>query len=414
MPKRERSVLRRHPWIFSGAIKAVHGDPAVGETVDVLDSAGAFLACGAYSPHSQIAVRIWTWDESQVIGPDFFRSRLARSFAARSQAPMSTCPSQHAGACSAVRLVNAESDGLPGLIVDRYGDFLVCQFLTAGAERWKHIIVESLTAEYSFAVRGVYERSDIDVRAKEGLSAVTGVLCGEEPPALIEIDEYGARFLVDVKRWHKTGFYLDQRENRRIVGELARGRSVLNAFAYTGGFAVTALRGEAANVTNVESSSPALELARRNAALNGFDESLCVNVEADVFADLRKFRDAGRSFDLIVLDPPRFAQSARQVEKASRAYKDINLLAFKLLSPGGLLVTFSCSGAVSADLFQKIVFGAALDSGREAQIVGRLTQAPDHPVLLSFPEGEYLKGLVLLSAPPRFLAAISNPSRSLQ
>lgn len=388
-------MLRRHPWIFSGAIDSVRGDPAPGETVDVLDASGGFLARGACSPQSQIAVRVWTWDESEPITPDFFRARLSRSLAARAQLPITNYQSPESIARSAPRLVNAESDGLPGVVVDRYGDFLVCQFLTAGAEFWKGTVVEVLTAGVFFAARGVYERSDVDVREKEGLPPTTGVLWGEAPPDLIEIDEYGARFLVDVKGGHKTGFYLDQRENRRIVGELARGREALNAFAYTGGFAVTALRGGATRVTNVESSAPALELARRNAALNGFDESVCENVEADVFAALRKFRDAGRSFGLVVLDPPKFAHTVGQVEKASRAYKDINLLAFKLLRPGGLLVTFSCSGAVSADLFQKIVFGAALDAGREAQIIGRLTQAPDHPVLLTFPEGEYLKGLVL-------------------
>lgn len=284
---------------------------------------------------------------------------------------------------------------MPGLIVDRYDDYLVCQFLSAGAEFWKAEIVDSLATGGFLTGRGAFERSDVDVREKEGLPLATGVLFGEEPPDLIEISEYGARFFVDVKRGHKTGFYLDQRENRRIAGELAPGREVLNAFAYTGGFAVTTLRGRATHVTNVESASGALALARRNAALNGFDEAMCENIEADVFAALRKFRDAGRSFDVVVLDPPKFAQTSWQVEKAGRAYKDINLLAFKLLRPGGLLITFSCSGAVPADLFVKIVRGAALDAGREAQIIRRLTQASDHPVLLSFPEGEYLKGLVL-------------------
>lgn len=392
-PGRERSLLRRHPWVFSGAIQSVQGEPQPGETVAVFDSGRQFLGWGAYSPRSQISVRMWSWDEAEEVSSELLLRRLRRAVATRSVPGLSTSRPT----TTACRLVNAESDGLPGLVVDRYGDYAVCQFLSAGSEFWKPVIVAALASGELPGLRGGYERSDVDVREKEGLPPITGPLFGEPPPELIEIEEHGALFLVDVRAGHKTGFYLDQRENRRLVGELAAGREVLNAFAYTGGFAVTALKGGAAHCTNVDSSSPALDLARANLALNGLLDSACSNVEADVFGYLRQCRDAGRDYDLIILDPPKFAHSAGQVEKASRAYKDINLLALKLLRPGGVLATFSCSGAVSADLFQKIVQGAALDAGREARITGRLTQAADHPVALTFPEAEYLKGLVLLA-----------------
>jgi 23S rRNA (cytosine1962-C5)-methyltransferase len=389
-PNRERSLLQRHPWVFAGAIRAIRGEPLPGETVDVVSSSGGFLARGAYSPSSQIAVRVWTWDEAEEVSSDFFAARLRRALAARDDGSPGAAPPGP----NAVRLVNAESDGLPGLIVDRYAGYVVCQFLSAGAEHWKETIVGILAAGHC-GLRGGFERSDVDVREKEGLPPFVGPLFGEEPPELIEVAEHGLRYLVDVRRGHKTGFYLDQRENRRIVGGLAAGKEVLNAFAYTGGFGLAALRGGAARVVNIDSSAAALELGGRNAALNGFPPAVCEQVRADAFTELRHFRDARRAFDLIVLDPPKLAYSAAQLERAGRAYKDINLLALKLLRPGGLLVTFSCSGVVSADLFQKIVHGAALDAARPAQIVGRLCQAPDHPVLLSFPEGEYLKGLIL-------------------
>jgi 23S rRNA (cytosine1962-C5)-methyltransferase len=396
-PGREKSLQRRHPWIFSGAIAGIEGNPGVGETVEVDAADGTRLALGAYSPHSQIAVRIWTFDPTESISPPFFRARLTRAFAAREVSLHASSRSIPVGrptphALTAYRLVNAESDGLPGLIVDRYGDFLVCQFLSAGAEYWKREIVALLADLLPYA--GIYERSDVDVREKEGLAPATGVLAGSPPPDLVEIDESGCRFAVDVRGGHKTGFYLDQRDNRVPLAEYAGGREVLNCFAYTGAFGVWALKGGAVKVTNVESSAAALDLARRNVELNGLDASRVENFAGDVFHVLRQYRDARREFDLVLLDPPKFAESRSQVEKASRGYKDINLLAFKLLRPGGLLFTFSCSGLVTPDLFQKIVAGAALDAGREAQIVRRLTQAPDHPVALNFPEGEYLKGLV--------------------
>lgn len=384
-PGREKSVQRHHPWIFSGAIARVEGDPQPGETVVVRAADGTPLASGAYSPQSQIAVRAWTFDPTGTVDPAFLRSRLERAFALRH----SSFNIRHS---NAYRLVNAESDGLPGLIVDRYGDYLVCQFLTAGAEFWKREIVTLLADLHPYT--GIYERSDVEVREKEGLALATGVLAGSPPPDELEIEEYACRFVVDVRHGHKTGFYLDQRDNRVLMAEYAAGREVLNGFAYTGAFGIWALKGGAARVVNVESSASVLELARRNIELNSLDGDKVENVVGDVFQVLRYYRDARRQFDLIVLDPPKFAESRSQVERATRGYKDINLLAFKLLRPGGLLFTFSCSGLIAPDLFQSVVAGAALDAGRDAQILQRLTQAPDHPVALNFPEGEYLKGLV--------------------
>lgn len=292
----------------------------------------------------------------------------------------------------ACRLINAEADLLSGLIVDKYGDYLVAQFLSAGVERWKSGIVKGLEAV--LRPEGIYERSDAEVRLKEGLSLQTGLLAGEEPPEFIEIQEGGYRFLVDVRRGHKTGFYLDQAENRKIVAEYAQNRQILNCFSYTGGFSVAALKAGAERVVNLDTSGDALELASRNIQLNGLDLNRCENLQEDVFSCLRTFRDRGISFDMVILDPPKFADNQHQLEKAARGYKDINLLACKLLRPGGLLVTFSCSGLVSTELFQKIVADAALDAHRQARIQRRLFQSCDHAVLLSFPEGQYLKGLV--------------------
>ena len=382
---REKALRRRHPWIFSGAIAAVEGSPKSGETVEILAQERTRLARGAYSPRSQITVRVWTFNPDEEITPAFFRERLKRAIAYRRTLTESKD-------LTAVRLVHSESDNLPGLIVDRYGDFLVCQFMAAGSEYWKQEIVAQIKDLIPCA--GIYERSDLDVREKEGLPRSTGVLAGDAPPDLIEIQEGECRFLVDILHGHKTGFYLDQRDNRALAAEYARGREVLNGFAYTGGFGVCALKGGAARVTNVESSSDALTLAMRNVELNGLNAAQVENVAGDVFQVLRQYRDSRREFDLIVLDPPKFAESMSQIESAGRGYKDINLLAFKLLRSGGVLFTFSCSGLLAPELFQKIVAGAALDAGREAQIIQRLAQAPDHPTLLSFPEGSYLKGLV--------------------
>jgi 23S rRNA (cytosine1962-C5)-methyltransferase len=382
---RDKSVSRRHPWIFSGAIARVEGTPQVGQTVDVVSAAGDLLARGAYSPRSQIAVRIWSFDPNEDVSVDLMRQRLESAIRFR------PAPGVDKNG-TASRLVNAESDRLPGLIVDRYGDFLVCQFLSAGAEYWKEEIVAQLKALVS--QRGIFERSDVDVREKEGLPLSSGIICGEDPPDLIEICEGPLQFKVDIRRGHKTGFYLDQRRNRACMSEYAQGAEVLNCFAYTGGFGIWALKYGAERVTNIESASSALALASQNVELNGLDTTRTENIEGDVFQVMRRHRDSGRRFDLIILDPPKFVMAASQLRSASRGYKDINLLAFKMLKPGGVLFTFSCSSLMEAGLFQKIVADAALDAKKDAQIIRRLSQADDHPTALSFPEGSYLKGLV--------------------
>jgi 23S rRNA (cytosine1962-C5)-methyltransferase len=382
---REKSLIRRHPWVFSGAIATVKGPVQSGETIDIMSSKGDLLARGAYSPHSQITVRIWSFDPHETISAEFFRARLRRALELRRLFEM-------AGQFTAYRLVNAESDNLPGVIVDRYGDFLVCQFLTTGAEYWKHDIVVQLAELVPH--RGIYERSDVDVREKEGLSACTGILAGQVPPDRVAIQEGTLRFWVDIQHGHKTGFYLDQRDNRACLAEYSEGAEVLNCFAYTGGFGIYALKHKASRVIQVETSDRALELARNNVELNGLDMTKVEYIQDDVFQVLRRYRDSRRQFDLIILDPPKFVESRNQLKSASRGYKDINLLAMKLLRPGGILLTFSCSGLLTMELFQKIIADAALDAGRDAQIIRRLSQASDHPVALCFPEGSYLKGFV--------------------
>lgn len=382
--------MRRHPWIFSGSIASVRDGGKgiqVGETVEVLDSRGSFLAWGAYSPRSQIRVRIWSWDPEARIGPDFFARRLEKAIEYRKSLI-------DPGETDAYRLVYAESDGLPGLIVDRYADRLVMQPSSAGVEYWRDTfttLLASLTG-----LERIYERGDVEVRALEDLPERKGALIGTEPPDLLRINEHGLKYWVDVRNGHKTGFYLDQRENRVRVRQLAKGKDLLDCFSYTGGFTLSALAGGAASVVGVDSSADSLELAEKNLALNNRLAGDRVDfLEGDVFKVLREYRDRGRSFDMIVLDPPKFAPTAAQAQRAARGYKDINLLAFKLLRTGGLLVTFSCSGGIDEALFQKIVAGAALDAGVDAQILERLHQGLDHPVALNFPEGAYLKGFVI-------------------
>jgi 23S rRNA (cytosine1962-C5)-methyltransferase len=383
-PDREKSILRRHPWVFSNAFATLNGTIQPGETIELFSSKGRFLGRGAYSPHSQIRVRMWTFEEETPIDGDFFRSRMEQAISAR-------MPYTREG-LTACRLVYGESDGLPGLIVDRYGETLVCQFLSAGSEYWKSEIIDHLA--HLVPSTGIYERSDVDVRKKEGLPPSAGLLMGQAPPELIEIQEGNFRFLVDIRKGHKTGFYIDQRENRARIMEYAQGAEVLNCFSYTGGFTIPALSVGAAHVTSVDVSSSSLELVSRNIELNSLDSGRSEMVGDDVFTFLRQCRDKGIQFDVIVLDPPKFAESRAQVQRAARGYKDINLLAIKLLRAGGTLLTFSCSGAISPDLFQKIVAGASLDAGRDVQIVRHLWQGPDHPTALCFPEASYLKGLV--------------------
>lgn len=385
---RERSVVRRHPWIFSGSVAEVRGSPQAGETVDVMATSGEWLARAAYSPTAHITARIWTWDPDELVEADFFARRLRAAVQARDDLLRD-------GSCTAYREVYAESDLLPGLVLDRYGDVRVVQFLTQGSERWRAEILDVLGSLHP--VNGIYERSDAEARTLEGLAPREGVLAGDVPERL-EILENDIPFLVDVRHGQKTGFYLDQRESRALIRRIAPPGRMLNAFCYTGSFTVAALLGRSEEAVSIDSSAGALALAKDNAARNGLADERTVWVEGNVFEELRGLRDRNESFDLIVLDPPRLAASASHVPRAARAYKDINLLGLKLLKPGGLLVTFSCSGGLSPDLFQKIVAGAALDAGTEAQIIGWLGQPGDHPVRLAFPESRYLKGLVVRRA----------------
>ncbi|AGZ28715.1 class I SAM-dependent rRNA methyltransferase [Burkholderia pseudomallei] len=415
-PSKDKSLLRRHPWVYANAIDRVDGKPAPGATVIVRAHDGRFLARAAYSPHSQIRLRVWSFDENEPIDHAFFKRRVQRALTHRRAMISGT---------DAVRLVFGEADGLPGLIVDYYvaargaahtGDAaaraaeggaaapvapgdgegrgqLVCQFMAAGVEHWKGAIVAALVA--ATGCPNVYERSDVSIREKEGLEQTTGVLAGDAPPDTLIANENGVLYHVDVRNGHKTGFYVDQRENRALVAQYARDRDVLNCFCYTGGFSLAALKGGAKRVVSIDSSGDALALAQRNVAANGFDAARAQWLDADAFKTLRRLVDEGERFDLIVLDPPKFAPTRDSVDRAARAYKDINLSGLKLLRPGGLLFTYSCSGAIDMDLFQKIVAGAAADAKVDARILKRLGAGVDHPLLTAFPEGEYLKGLLL-------------------
>jgi 23S rRNA (cytosine1962-C5)-methyltransferase len=384
-PNRERSLARRHPWVFSGAIAGVDGSPGPGDTVLVQASDGTALGWAAYSPASQIRARMWTFDPDTTVDAEFVTAQV-HAAAARRAALL-------AGDTDSARLVFSEADGVPGLVADRYGDTVVCQFTTAGADAWRDVLAEALAALPGVAC--VYERSDADVREREGLEARTGLLRGAAPSPDLVANESGFQFAVDVADGHKTGFYLDQRDARAAVASLAHDRRVLNVFSYTGAFSVIAAGRGAAAVTSIDSSGPALATAARNAELNSVD--IGGLMEADAFTALRGLRDRAKQYDLICLDPPKLANSEKQLDKATRAYKDLNLLAVKLLAPGGMLLTWSCSGAMTMDLFQKVVAGAALDAKRTVRIVGRLHQPSDHPVPLAFPEAEYLKGLTLLA-----------------
>jgi 23S rRNA (cytosine1962-C5)-methyltransferase len=384
-PGKERSLLRRHPWVFEGSIE--RGKADAGETVRIEGHDGAFLAWAAYSPESQIRARAWSFDEAERIDAGFLQRRVARAVALRERLAL---PS------NGMRLIHGEADGLPGLVVDRYDDLLCAQFLGAGVERWKAPLADALLQ--ATGARRLYERSDTHARGLEGLPASTGWLRGEGATQ-VTIREHDWALEVDVAEGHKTGYYLDQRDNRRLFAEAVRRfacRSVLNCYSYTGGFSIAALAGGADDVTSVDSSAPALARAEAHVRLNGFEASRHRIVDADVNQTLRSEIEAGRRYDAIVLDPPKFAPSASHAERAARAYKDINRLAFLLLQPGGVLFTFSCSGGISADLFHKIVAGAGLDAGVDGLVYARLGAAPDHPMTVTFPEGEYLKGLVVI------------------
>jgi 23S rRNA (cytosine1962-C5)-methyltransferase len=386
LPGKERSVLRRHPWVFAASVDRIEGRARPGDTVTVAAADGRLLARASWSPSSQIRARIWSFDAAETIDDAFFRRRIDAACDRRTALPaLADQPG--------LRLVHGESDGLPGVIADRYRDCAVVQLNSAGAEKWRTAIVGALLRQPGIA--RVFERSDSEVRRLEGLEPVAGWLHGGGDTS-IGIVENGVHYAVDVVGGHKTGFYLDQRDNRRLLATLAGGRQVLNCFCYTGGFSLQALAGGAESVLSIDSSAPALAQARDNLARNpGLPAARAAWLDEDVFLALRRFRDEGRRFDLVILDPPKFAPSAAHAARAARAYKDINLLAFRLLAPEGLLMSYSCSGGIGIDLFQKIVAGAALDAAVDARIVARLFAAADHPVGLAFPEGEYLKGLLV-------------------
>ena len=385
---RERSLLRRHPWVFDGAIASGGGN--AGETVRIESHAGQFLGWAAFSPSSKIRARVWSFNEAQSIDASFFIARIAQAISARALFDIKS---------DGLRLIHGESDGLPGLVVDRYGDTLVAQFSSCGTEKWKQVIVDALLEQTGLT--RLYERSDASVRTLEGLPEATGWLAGSGATG-ITITEHDWTLSLDVAEGHKTGFYLDQRDSRQKFAAYARRlrfKDVLNCYCYTGGFTVAALAGGAQHVTSIDSSGPAIERASANVALNGFDAGRTTMLDADVNASLRNYVKEGRTFDAIVLDPPKFAPTVTHAERAARAYKDINRLALSILAPGGVLFTYSCSGGISADLFHKIVASAGLDAGVDAFISERMGGAPDHPMTVAFPEGEYLKGLVLLKRP---------------
>lgn len=384
-PGREKSLERRHPWVFSNGIHNVKGKPEAGETVDVVAHDGHWLGRGAWSPESQIQVRIWTFDREEEIDREFFKRRIQRAQAGRDDLIREQ-------GLTGYRLIAAESDGLPGITIDKYANVLVCQLLSMGADVWRDTIVDVLAELYPDCA--IYERSDVDSRKKEGLASTMGLLHGTLPEMPVIIEENGIKIAVDVTKGHKTGFYLDQRDNRAMAARFVKGKSVLNCFCYTGTFGLYAAKAGAASIENVDVSALALDTARLNMRVNGLNDDNVHYNEADVFKLLRQYRDEGKTFDVIVLDPPKFADNKSQLNGACRGYKDINMIALQLLNPGGVLLTFSCSGLMPADLFQKIVADAALDAKREIQFIERLSQASDHPIGSAFPEGFYLKGLV--------------------
>jgi 23S rRNA (cytosine1962-C5)-methyltransferase len=391
-PGKEKSLLRRHPWVYASAVARVEGDPASGATIEVRSADGRFLAWAAYSPASTIRARAWSFSESARVDADMLAERVRGAVSRRAVISQET---------SAVRLVFGEADGLPGLIVDRYAGQLVTQFQSAAVDAWRKPLIAALIEASGCA--DIFDRSDGATRAREGLGPSTGVLAGDEPPARIEVVECGLRYLVDVRRGHKTGYYIDQRDNRRLARALVErqaryGRAVraLNCFCYTGGFSIAMLAGGAEHVHSIDSSADALRLAEEHGRINGITPEKCRWEEADVFTALRTLRNEGTQFDVIVLDPPKFASSHHHVDRAARAYKDINLNALRLLAPGGSLLTFSCSGAIDSDLFQKIVAGAVIDAGVDTWMVARLGAGADHPLLMTVPESEYLKGLHLV------------------
>ncbi|MEM9101960.1 MAG: class I SAM-dependent methyltransferase [Pseudomonadota bacterium] len=384
-PSREKSILKRHPWIFTGAVRTISGKPESGETVDVYANDGQWLARAAYSPKSQIQFRVWTFNFDETVDREFFQRKIFDAIKSREILG-------YAKPSAGYRVIAAEADGLPGLVVDCYDNCLVCQFQACGVDRWKSTIIETL--KHFFPGYSIYERSDVEVRKKEGLVEETGLLAGAEPPIDIVFSEGDTQFYVDVRNGHKTGFYLDQRVNREMVKKFVKDKSVLNCFCYTGGFGVYALAGGAKSVTNVDSSQYALDYAVRNTELNALNLSQCEFIKHDVFKLLREFKNEQRQFDVVILDPPKFADNKSQLDGAIRGYKDINMLAMDILKPGGILFTYSCSGLMSNEFFVRVVAYAAMDLQKDVKVLHRLSQSPDHPYTLAYPEGYYLKGLV--------------------
>ena len=380
---REKSLLRRHPWVFSGAVQRVEGKALSGETIDILDSQGKWLARGAYSPESQIRARVWTFQQDEEINIDFFIRRLQQAQSWRDWV------AQRDG-LDGYRLIAGESDGLPGITIDRFQNFLVLQLLSAGAEYQRPALLSAL--HHCYPECSIYDRSDVAVRKKEGLPLAQGPVLGDLPPELLPITEHGMKLLVDIQQGHKTGFYLDQRDSRLAARNYSAGRRVLNCFSYTGAFAVSALMGGCAQVISVDTSQAALDIARQNVELNKLELNKAEFVRYDVFQLLRNYRAQGEKFDLIIMDPPKFVENKNQLASACRGYKDINMLALQLLNPGGILLSFSCSGLMPTDLFQKILADAAVDAGRDVQFIEQFRQAADHPVIATYPEGLYLKG----------------------
>lgn len=380
---REKSLLRRHPWIFSGAVARMEGKAQRGETIDVCDSQGKWLARAAFSPDSQIRARVWSWQQDESVDIAFFVRRLQAAQQLRDWLATRD-------GLDSYRLIAGESDGMPGVTIDRFGPFLVLQLLSAGAEYQRPAIISALQQCYPDC--SIYDRSDVAVRKKEGLELAQGPVSGDLPPDLLPISEHGMKLLVDIRTGHKTGYYLDQRDSRFATRRYAQDKRVLNCFSYTGGFAVSALLGGCREVISVDTSQAALDVARQNVELNGLDVSKAQFLRDDVFKLLRSYRDQGEKFDLIVMDPPKFVENKNQLAGACRGYKDINMLAMQLLNPGGMLLTFSCSGLMATDLFQKIIADAAVDAHRDVQFIEQFRQAADHPVIASYPEGLYLKG----------------------
>ncbi|KID02929.2 23S rRNA (cytosine(1962)-C(5))-methyltransferase RlmI [Hafnia alvei] len=380
---REKSLLRRHPWVFSGAVTRVEGNAAAGETIDVCDFQGKWLARAAFSPQSQIRARVWTFDQQEAVDRDFFINRLQTAQQWRTWLA-------ERDDLTGYRLIAGESDGMPGITIDRFQNFIVLQLLSAGAEYQRANLLAAL--QHCYPECSIYDRSDVAVRKKEGLPLAQGLVLGDEPPALLPIREHGMQILVDIKEGHKTGFYLDQRDSRLAARRFSANAKVLNCFSYTGAFAVSALMGGCEHVISVDTSQAALDVARQNVELNQLDLGKAEFVRDDVFQLLRKYRDEGRRFDLIIMDPPKFVENKSQLAGACRGYKDINMLAMNLLNSGGILLSFSCSGLMPIELFQKILADAAIDAGRDVQFIEQYRQAADHPVIASYPEGLYLKG----------------------